>query len=72
MCLQIYVWASWLALADSDWAKNHGNRSDMTAESMRDFAAEAGLSIKFQRLSGRGDGWGMDDLDCLSLLKKTD
>ena len=57
---------------DSDWANNHGSRSDMTAQLMRDFAAEAGLSVRFQRLRGRADGWGMDDLDCLSLLKKPD
>lgn len=55
---------------NSDWAKNHGNRSDMTADLMREFAAEAGLSVKFQRLSGKADGWGMDDLDCLSLLQR--
>jgi hypothetical protein len=55
---------------DSSWTKNHGNRSDMTASLMREYAQEAGLSIKFQRLSGTADGWGMDDLDCLSLLSK--
>jgi SAM-dependent methyltransferase len=55
---------------DSSWTKNHGNRSDMTAELMREYAQGAGLTIKFQRLSGMADGWGMDDLDCLSLLAK--
>src|SRR5258708_39839112 len=55
---------------DSSWTKNHGNRSDMTASLMREYAQEAGLDIKFQRLSGMADGWGMDDLDCLSLLSK--
>jgi len=55
---------------DSSWTKNHGNRSDMTAELMREYAQDAGLTIKFQRLSGMADGWGMDDLDCLSLLAK--
>lgn len=55
---------------DSSWTKNHGNRSDMTAELMRDYAQEAGLKIKFQRLSGMADGWGMDDLDCLTLVTK--
>jgi SAM-dependent methyltransferase len=55
---------------DSSWTKNHGNRSDMTAELMRDYAEEAGLKIKFQRLSGTADGWGIDDLDCLTLLTK--
>ena len=55
---------------DSSWTMNHGNRSDMTAELMRQYAQEAGLKIKFQRLSGMADGWGMDDLDCLTLLQK--
>jgi SAM-dependent methyltransferase len=55
---------------DSSWTKNHGNRSDMTAELMREYAQEVGLNIKFQRLSGTADGWGVDDLDCLTLLVK--
>lgn len=55
---------------NSDWSKNHGSRSDMTASLMREYADEAGLRIKFQRLSGTDDGWGMDDLDCLTLLSK--
>lgn len=55
---------------DSSWTKNHGNRSDMTAELMRQYAEDAGLKIKFQRLSGTADGWGLDDLDCLTLLTK--
>jgi SAM-dependent methyltransferase len=55
---------------DSSWTKNHGNRSDMTAELMRNYAQEAGLGIKFQRLTGTADGWGIDDLDCLTLLVK--
>jgi SAM-dependent methyltransferase len=55
---------------DSNWIKNHGSRSDMTADLMQEYAKEAGLTIKFQRLSGRADGWGMDNLDCISLLAK--
>jgi SAM-dependent methyltransferase len=55
---------------NSSWTKNHGNRSDMTADLMREYAEAAGLKIKFQRLSGTNDGWGMDDLDCLTLLSK--
>ena len=55
---------------NSDWAKNHGSRSDMTASLMREYADEARLKVKFQRLSGTNDGWGMDDLDCLTLLSK--
>jgi hypothetical protein len=42
----------------------------MTAELMRDYVKEAGLAIKFQHLSGRADGWSIDDLDCLTLLFK--
>jgi SAM-dependent methyltransferase len=55
---------------NSDWTKNHGSRSDMTAVLMREYADEAGLKVKFQRLSGMSDGWGMDDMDCLTLLSK--
>jgi len=55
---------------DSSWTKNHGNRSDMTALLMQEYVKETGLAVKFQRLSGKGDGWGMDDLDCLTLLYK--
>jgi SAM-dependent methyltransferase len=55
---------------DSNWTKNHGSRSNMTAELMREYAVKNGLFVKFQRLSGTNDGWGMDDLDCLSLLGK--
>jgi SAM-dependent methyltransferase len=55
---------------DSDWAANNGTRSDMTAELMCAYAAEAGLKVRFQRLSGLADGWGTDDLDCLSLVEK--
>jgi hypothetical protein len=56
--------------SDSNWASNYGTRSDMSAKLMLDYAARAGLVLAFQRLSGRADGWGADDLDCLSLLKK--
>lgn len=42
----------------------------MTAELMRNYAQQSGLTIKFQRLSGIADGWGVDDLDCLSHLQK--
>jgi hypothetical protein len=42
----------------------------MTADLMREYAQEAGLGIKFQRLSGTADGWDVDDLDCLTLLSK--
>ncbi len=55
---------------NSDWTKNHGNRSDMTAGLLKQFAEEAGLTVKFQRLSGKDDGRSIDDLDCLTLLAK--
>ncbi|MDB5607775.1 MAG: methylase involved in ubiquinone/menaquinone biosynthesis [Bradyrhizobium sp.] len=53
---------------NSSWTTNHGNRSDLSRDIFNAYAAEAGLTVKSQRLSGRADGWGMDDLDCLTLL----
>jgi hypothetical protein len=58
------------ALPDSNWFHNHGSRSNMSAELMRAYAADAGLKVQFQRLSGTADGWGMEDLDCLSVLER--
>jgi SAM-dependent methyltransferase len=55
---------------NSDWSTNHGGRSDMTAEMVRQFAEHDGLSVKFQRLSGISDGRSVEDLDCLTLLVK--
>jgi SAM-dependent methyltransferase len=55
---------------DSDWASNPGTRSDMSAALMRDYAAAAGLEVVRQELQGRAQGWGMDDLDCASILRK--
>jgi SAM-dependent methyltransferase len=55
---------------DSDWASNPGSRSDMSAALLRRYAEEAGLTVTFQRLSGVKDGWGMDDLDCLSVVER--
>jgi SAM-dependent methyltransferase len=55
---------------NSDWAANHGGRSDMTADLMLQFAEEAGLQVRFQRLSGIKDGRSVDNLDCLTLLSK--
>jgi hypothetical protein len=43
---------------------------DMTAERMRGFAAEAGLDEAFQRLSGIADGWGLQDLDAFTVLRR--
>lgn len=56
---------------NSDWARNIGNRSEMTAEIMRGYADEAGLNVRFQRSSGIADGWGMDDLDCFTILERS-
>ncbi len=55
---------------NSDWAHNPGNRSDMTAERMRGFAEEASLDVAFQRLSGIADGWGLEDLDAFTVLRR--
>jgi ubiquinone/menaquinone biosynthesis C-methylase UbiE len=55
---------------NSDWATNYGTRSNMSAELFRRYAAEVGLRILSQRLSGIADGWGMDDIDCLSLVER--
>lgn len=55
---------------DSNWASNPGTRSDMSAELMREYAAAAGLDVVRQKLQGRAEGWGMDDLDCVSILRK--
>lgn len=55
---------------NSDWAHNTGTRSDMTAGLMLAYAKACGLLVDFQRLSGRADGWGIDDLDCLTVLRK--
>jgi ubiquinone/menaquinone biosynthesis C-methylase UbiE len=55
---------------DSDWAHNVGTRSDMSAALMREYAAEAGLEVVSQHIQGRKEGWGTDDLDCASVLRK--
>lgn len=55
---------------NSAWTSNPGNRSDMTADLMRQFIEEAGLAVKFQRLAGKSDGRSIDDIDCLTLLAK--
>lgn len=55
---------------DTDWAHNHGTRSDMSAELMHKFARTARLKVVRQDLQGRKEGWGCDDLDCVSLLRK--
>jgi SAM-dependent methyltransferase len=55
---------------NSDWVTNYGARSDVSASIFNCYAEEAGLAVRFQRLSGVKDGWGVDDLDCLSIIER--
>ncbi len=55
---------------NSDWAKNVGNRSDMTAELFRAFCDAVGLEVTGQKMHGMAEGRGQDDLDCASLIRK--
>jgi len=55
---------------DSAFFANDGHRSDMSGEIMFRYATEIGFSVVSHRLSGRADGWGLDDLDCLTLLQR--
>lgn len=55
---------------NSDWAKNHGNRSDMSAALFRKYCDEVGLEVTRQVMHGVAEGRGMDDLDCVSLIRK--
>ena len=55
---------------NSDWAKNHGNRSDMSAALFREYCAEVGLEVTGQMMHGMKEGRGMENLDCVSLIRK--
>jgi ubiquinone/menaquinone biosynthesis C-methylase UbiE len=55
---------------DSDWAKNSGTRSDMSAKLMRDYADALNLNVIAQKLHGKAEGRGEDGLDCVSILRK--
>lgn len=55
---------------NSDLATNHGHRSDMSGELFARYAAENDLRVVFHRVSGKADGWGRDDLDCLTLVER--
>jgi ubiquinone/menaquinone biosynthesis C-methylase UbiE len=55
---------------DTDWAHNPGTRSDMSAELMRNFALQNGLEVVSQHIQGIKEGWGLDAIDCVSILKK--
>jgi ubiquinone/menaquinone biosynthesis C-methylase UbiE len=55
---------------DSDWAKNDGTRSDMSADLMNEYAGDNGLKVVKQEIHGKEQGWGVDNFDCVSLLYK--
>lgn len=55
---------------DSDWAKNTGTRSDMSAEIMKEYTHTYGLEVTRQEIHGLQQGWGMNEHDCVSLLGK--
>jgi SAM-dependent methyltransferase len=57
---------------NGDCIDNHGHRGDMTADQFKSYAEESALTIVSHRLSGRNDGWGRDNLDCLSLVRRSD
>ena len=56
---------------NSDWAKNPGNRSDMSAKLFRTYTEEAGLSVISQKLHGLAEGRGIEGLDCVSVIHQT-
>jgi Methyltransferase domain len=53
---------------DTDWAKNHGNRSDMSAKIFADYCREFGLVVEKQVFHGLAEGRGMDRLDCVTVF----
>jgi SAM-dependent methyltransferase len=55
---------------NSDWAKNHGNRSDMSATIFSDYCAEVGLTVETQVFHGLAEGRGIDRLDCVTVFRK--
>ena len=55
---------------NSDWAKNYGNRSDMSAALFREYCAEIGLEVTDQRMHGLAERRGIPDLDCVSLIRR--
>ncbi len=54
----------------SDWAQNHGSRSDVSAELFKKYCENAGLEVTYQKLMGPKEGVGMEDLDCISIFRK--
>ena len=57
-------------LPDSDWASNHGNRSDMSAQLFRTYCDELSLQVLQQKLHGLAEGRGQDGLDCVTVFRK--
>jgi SAM-dependent methyltransferase len=55
---------------DSDWAQNHGSRSDVTAELFASYCEEAGLKVLSQKIHGIAEGRGIDGLDCVTIFRK--
>jgi hypothetical protein len=57
-------------LPNSDWAKNHGSRSDVSAEGFKTYCESVGLKVTYQRLMGPAEGVSVQDLDCLTIFEK--
>lgn len=56
---------------NSDWAKNPGNRSDVSAELFKTYVNEAGLLVVSQKLHGLAEGRGIEGLDCVSVIQQS-
>jgi len=56
---------------NSDWAKNPGNRSDMSAELFKAYAEEVGLLVVSQKLHGHTEGRSIEGLDCVSVIQQS-
>jgi SAM-dependent methyltransferase len=56
---------------NSDWAKNPGNRSDVSAELFKTYAEEFGLKVANQKLHGLSEGRGIEGLDCVSIIQQS-
>jgi 2-polyprenyl-3-methyl-5-hydroxy-6-metoxy-1,4-benzoquinol methylase len=55
---------------NSDCGDNDGHRGDMAPDLFASYARDSGLTIMLHRLSGVRDGWGRDNLDCLTLVQR--
>lgn len=56
---------------NSDWARNPGNRSDMTAELLKAYAEDVGLSVVSQKIHGHDEGRSIEGLDCVSVVQQS-